>query len=164
MTISLETAPMPGAGSSMREADLLDDRIQMQYAVINPWGMATGIDLGGCDPRLIRDPEHIHRFVVELCEFIQMKRFGEPAIVRFGEDPRVCGYSMAQLIETSLVSGHFAEESDSAYIDIFSCKAYPPYRAAEFCRQWFGAVTVRVNVAMRTAEPAPARNQLSVVF
>lgn len=58
---------------------------------------------------------------------------------------------LAQLIETSPVSGHLAEESDSAYIDIFSCKGYPPYRAAAFCRDFFGAQTMRVNVVLRQA-------------
>ena len=151
MTASLELVPNRLADFD-EDARLLDRRIMDRYAALNPWGMATGIDLGGCDPQRIRDAACIHRFVVELCDLIQMNRFGEPVIVRFGEDPRVSGYSLAQLIETSLISGHFAEDSDSAYIDIFSCKAYPPYLAGQFCRDWFGAVTMRVNVAMRDAQ------------
>lgn len=136
---------------------LLDDRLLQEFAATDPWGMAAAIDLGGCDPDRIRDPQCIEDFVVALCELIEMKRFGDPTIVRFGADPRVSGYSLAQLIETSLVSGHFAEESDSAYIDIFSCKGYPPYRAAAFCRDWFGAQTMRVNVVLRQAvQPAPS--------
>ena len=61
------------------------------------------------------------------------------------------GYSLAQLIETSLISGHFAEQSNRANIDIFSHTPYPPYRAAQFCRSWFGAATVRVSVTLRQA-------------
>ncbi|MEX0790454.1 MAG: S-adenosylmethionine decarboxylase [Actinomycetota bacterium] len=152
MNTSLEAAPT----SAVETADLMDLQIIRQYAELNPWGMATGIDLGGCDPELIRSADSIRDFVVELCHLIQMKRFGEPTIVRFGRDPRVSGYSLAQLIETSLISGHFAEESDSAYIDIFSCKAYGPYRAARFCRDWFGAATMKVNVSMRSADKVPA--------
>lgn len=117
-----------------------------------PWGMATAIDLASCERWSIRDAVHIKHFVVALCDLIEMRRFGEPIIVRFGADPRVCGYSLVQLIETSLVSGHFAEESDSAYIDIFSCKPYPPYRAAEFCRRWFSAASARVQVHLRQAD------------
>lgn len=157
MTTTVQDLPIRLAPTVHHDTDLLDRRIELQYAVLQPWGMATGIDLGGCDPERIRDAGCIARFVVELCDLIQMKRFGEPMIVWFGQDPNVSGYSLAQLIETSLISGHFAEDSDSAYIDIFSCKAYPPYRAAEFCRQWFGALTARVNVNMRTAEAAPTR-------
>ncbi len=138
--------------ASSKDVALLDAKILAEYRARAPWGMAAAIDLGGCDPQAIRDPERITRFVIALCELIEMRRFGEPLVVRFGADPNVCGYSLAQLIETSLVSGHFAEESDSAYIDIFSCKPYPPYQAAEFCRQWFGATTVRVSLALRQAD------------
>jgi len=138
--------------TDMGEHSLLDERVLQEFEATNPWGMAAAVDLGRCDPALIRDPRCIEEFVVALCDLIEMKRFGRPTIVRFGQDPKVSGYSLAQLIETSLVSGHFAEESDSAYIDIFSCKAYPPYRAAAFCRDWFGAKTMRVNVVLRQAE------------
>ena len=79
-----------------------------------------------------------------------MKRFGEPIVVRFGADPRVQGYSLAQLIETSLVSGHFAEDSDRAFIDIFSCKEYLPSEAAKFCKDYFGAKDMQYSVTFRT--------------
>jgi S-adenosylmethionine/arginine decarboxylase-like enzyme len=140
---------------SAGEAAHLDARMLAQYNASDPWGLATAIDLGGCDPQAIRDPGRIERFVVALCDLIEMQRFGDPIIVRFGAEPRVSGYSLVQLIETSLISGHFAEESDSAYIDVFSCKAYPPYRAALFCRDWFGARSVRVNSTFRFAGFAP---------
>ncbi len=54
-------------------------------------------------------------------------------------------------MKTLLVSGHFAEESGDSYIDIFSCKPYRPHFAAEFCRRWFDAATVRANVTLRQA-------------
>lgn len=147
----LFAAPEAGADDHF----LLDDLVLQEFAATDPWGMAAAIDLGGCDPARIRDPQCIEDFVVALCDLIEMKRFGDPTIVRFGADPKVSGYSLAQLIETSLVSGHFAEESDSAYIDIFSCKAYPPYRAAAFCRDWFGGQTMRVNLVLRRADRLP---------
>jgi hypothetical protein len=46
---------------------------------------------------------------------------------------------MAQLIETSLVFGHFANQSNVAYPDIFSCKEYPSKKAADFCKKFFEA-------------------------
>lgn len=133
------------------EAAQRDAAILEHYRSREPWGLSTAIDLGGCDPSAIRDAAHIARFVVALCDHIDMQRFGEPLIVRFGADPRVCGYSLVQLIETSLIGGHFAEESNSAYIDIFSCKPYPPHDAAEFCRRWFGASSVRLKITLRQA-------------
>ena len=49
------------------------------------------------------------------------------------------GYSMVQLIETSLISGHFANDTNSAYLDIFSCKGYEPAVVEEFSKAFFGA-------------------------
>lgn len=66
-----------------------------------------------------------------------------------GCEPRVSGYSMTQLIETSLISGHFANESNAAYLDIFSCKFYLPYVVATFARAFFGAQEVRVTATFR---------------
>lgn len=133
------------------EFDALDDKLLAEYDRQSPWGIATALDLGGCDGALIRDPDHIKRFVVALCDAIEMARFGEPIIVRFGADPQVCGYSLAQLIETSLISGHFAEATDAAYLDIFSCKPYRPYATAQFCSAWFSATSVRLSVTLRQA-------------
>jgi S-adenosylmethionine/arginine decarboxylase-like enzyme len=80
-----------------------------------------------------------------------MKRFGEPVVVRFGEDPKVSGYSLAQLIETSLISGHFAETDNSVYIDIFSCKYYDQEKAVEFTKNFFKAEKFVYNVILRGA-------------
>jgi hypothetical protein len=54
-----------------------------------------------------------------------------------------------QLIETSLISGHFANLTNAIYIDVFSCKIYDPYQAAEFTRQFFKASDASVNICFR---------------
>jgi S-adenosylmethionine/arginine decarboxylase-like enzyme len=114
-----------------------------------PWGLLTSLDLYGCDPDTIRDADKIKRFVVELCDLIEMKRFGDCQVVHFGEEERVAGFSMIQLIETSLISGHFANLTNAAYIDIFSCKAYDPDTVAEFTRKFFQAGFVEAHVTKR---------------
>jgi S-adenosylmethionine/arginine decarboxylase-like enzyme len=114
-----------------------------------PWGILTSLDLHGCSSETIRNAKEIRRFVVELCERIDMKRFGECQVVHFGQDERVAGYSMIQLIETSLISGHFANQSNAAYIDIFSCKPYDPDDVAQFSREFFEAEFIEVHVARR---------------
>ena len=126
-----------------------DASIMERYRQENPWGLATSVDLQGCNPDLIRSAEQIRDFVDALCKLIEMKKFGPTVVVNFGEDPRVSGYSMTQLIETSLISGHFANQSNAAYIDIFSCKAYPPYVAAQFAKEFFEAQEVRVSINFR---------------
>lgn len=126
-----------------------DTALLEQFARDQPWGLAAAVDLYGCRPALIRSAEHIRAFVEQLCLLIEMKRFGETVVVDFGEEPRVSGYSMMQLIETSLISGHFANESNAAYLDIFSCKFYPPSVVATFARAFFGAQEVRVTATFR---------------
>jgi S-adenosylmethionine/arginine decarboxylase-like enzyme len=103
------------------------------------WGLATAIDLHSCNPKTIRSSKKIKQFVKELIKLIDMKAFGKCQVVNFGEDERVAGYSMTQLIETSLISGHFANQSNNAYIDVFSCKGYNPLIVGEFAKKFFGA-------------------------
>jgi S-adenosylmethionine/arginine decarboxylase-like enzyme len=115
----------------------------------DPWGLMTSVNLYDCDPASIRSAETIKRYVVELCELIGMKRFGECQIVHFGNDVRVEGFSMIQLIETSLISGHFANLTNTAYIDVFSCKPYEPNAVADFSKAFFRAESVELHVLER---------------
>ena len=78
-----------------------------------------------------------------------MKRFGDTTVVHFGEDEKVAGYSMTQLIETSLISGHFANLTNTAYLDIFSCKMYDPDKTAEFAMKFFKAQNCNLQVTRR---------------
>lgn len=118
-------------------------------AATEPWGILTSIDLYDCDPETIRDDARIRKYVVELCDLIEMKRFGETQVVHFGEDERVAGYSMVQLIETSLISGHFANQTNTAYIDVFSCKGYDPNVVAVFSQAFFQAQRLCIHIANR---------------
>ncbi|MDQ1351939.1 MAG: hypothetical protein QG657_2245 [Acidobacteriota bacterium] len=119
------------------------------YNAMNAWGILTSVDIHDCDPGLIRSASAIKDFVIQLCDLIEMKRFGEPTIIHFGEDERVAGYSMTQLIETSLISAHFANQTNSIYLDIFSCKYYDPQKAAEFSRNFFKGKDANINVVLR---------------
>jgi hypothetical protein len=71
------------------------------------WGLVVSINLKECNPKTIHDPEKIEGFAINVCDFIDMKRFGETAIVNFGQDARVAGYSMTQHIKTSLIPGGY---------------------------------------------------------
>ena len=113
------------------------------------WGIASAIDIYDCDPKLIRDADAIRYFVAELCDLIEMKRFGETQVVHFGEDERVAGYSMVQLIETSLISAHFANQTNAVYLDVFSCKPYNPQTVREFSQAFFKGCSSTLKVALR---------------
>lgn len=120
------------------------------FSVSRPWGWHTIIDLNECDHTLITNAQHIKAYVYTLCDIIGMKRYGDCQIVHFGEDDRVAGYSMFQLIETSNISGHFANASNSAYIDIFSCKPYEAHKAVVFTVAMFGAKQVSFTCILRS--------------
>lgn len=122
--IELDTLDMPAPGRTDGET---------------PWGWHLVLNLYGCDPEAIQSRAVIKKFVGDLCNVIEMRRFGQPVVVNFGDNPNVTGYSMFQLIETSNLAGHFANKWDSAYLDIFSCKQYDPRPAAEFCAKTFKA-------------------------
>jgi S-adenosylmethionine decarboxylase len=113
------------------------------------WGLLTSVDVYGCDANTIRDAESIKTFVHELCERIHMKRYGDCEVIQFGEDEKVSGFSMTQLIETSLISGHFADATNTSYLDIFSCKFYEPREVAEFAVSYFKGTNYRMQVALR---------------
>lgn len=113
------------------------------------WGISSSIDLYECDLALMQNADAIREFVRTLCERIKMRRYGETQVVFFGDDPRVTGFSMTQLIETSLISAHFADASCAIYLDVFSCALYEPEDAAKFAMEYFKAGRYNLNVIYR---------------
>ncbi|HEU4684995.1 MAG TPA: S-adenosylmethionine decarboxylase [Nitrospira sp.] len=144
VTVGSESTILPSkattASSPITPQDMVGDG--------KAWGLCTAVDLQDCQPDLIRNADHIRRYVVELCELIGMQRFGECQVVDFGSG-RVAGYSMVQLISTSLISGHFANDTNYAYLDIFSCKGYDPAIVEEFSKKFFGARRSTATVTLR---------------
>ena len=106
---------------------------------ITPWGWSTTIDLYDCNIDKITNSSVIKNYVNELVTLLDMTKYGECHIVNFGQDQKVTGFSMFQLIETSNISAHFANYSKSAYIDIFSCKEYDSKKAALLSKDFFEA-------------------------
>lgn len=114
-----------------------------------PWSYHTLIDLFGCNVELITSREAIEEYVIRLCDLIDMRRYGDPIIVHFGEEERVAGYSLVQLIETSLVAGHFVDADHTAFIDIHSCKPYSVEDAVAFTVEFFQALEHTYSVTER---------------
>jgi len=128
---------------------LSDEEIMARYRNDGEWGLMVSVDIGGCDPKKLTSKEVITQFAIDLAEYINMKRFGDPVVVKFGENEKVAGYSLVQLIETSLISGHFADSTNRAFIDVFSCREFPPKKTADFCKEYFGGKTVEYAIAFR---------------
>ena len=62
---------------------------------------------------------------------------------------RVKGYTLVQLIETSNITAHFAEEDNSVYFDLFSCKSFSTADAKEVFVHYFEPESVSVRVLTR---------------
>lgn len=106
----------------------------------NTFGQELTIDLKQCNSQTISSKEKIKEYIVQLCSLIDMKQYGEPFIERFALESKIAaGYSFAQMIETSLISGHFSDQLGNAYINIFSCKQFDINTALEFTKNFFDA-------------------------
>ena len=118
----------------------------------HPWGLDAAIDLFDCDPELIRDPGTIRACVIDVCEQIQMRRHGEPQLIHFGDEPRVQGYTLVQLIETSAITAHFIEQANAVCFHVLSCSTYRPLQTAALCQKWFHAGKVAVSTVFRSPD------------
>ena len=122
---------------------LIRDKVQSDC-----WGLLAVINLYNCEPGLIREPAAIKQFIIELCQVINMTRFGDVLIERFGKDS-LKGYSAIQFIETSSITAHFDEADNRAFIDIFSCQIFNPWEAVQFCQKFFKASHHQMTVVER---------------
>jgi S-adenosylmethionine/arginine decarboxylase-like enzyme len=100
------------------------------------WGYHLIINAGLCDPVALRSKATITAFAKRLVKDIDMVGFGEPRVVMFGAGEKR-GYTLVQLIETSCISGHFAEDQNDIYLDIFSCKPFDKTIALRLFRETF---------------------------
>jgi len=114
------------------------------------FGMEVVLDLYNCNPETIRSKEKLQEYARKLCKVIEMTPYRAPYAERFGlNEAKTAGYSIVQLIETSSITGHFSEERNSAYINIFSCKVFDPKQAAEFSRNFFEADRIESTLHTR---------------
>jgi S-adenosylmethionine decarboxylase len=127
----------------------ITENLEHEFKEGEYWGLWSGIDLHSCDPGLVRSEKKIKEFVIKLCDRINVKRFGETIVVDFGEDPRVSGFSMVQLIETSLISGHFVNQTNNIFLDVFSCSYYDPQEIAGFAKEFFKAKDLKLDYRIR---------------
>lgn len=124
----------------------------MQRAVVisepdrtyTPWGLLAAIDLHGCPPGPVADPDTIRAFVPALIDAIGMRAHGPLLLERFG-DGDLEGWSAMQFIETSSITVHADEVSGRCFIDVFSCRPFDAELAAAVAVDHFGGTpTLRV--------------------
>jgi S-adenosylmethionine/arginine decarboxylase-like enzyme len=100
------------------------------------WGYHLILDCYNADKELITSSTNIAAFAKALVRKINMKAYGEPQVIHFGEDDKQ-GYTLVQLIETSNIVAHFCDDSGNFYLDVFSCKPYENALVVETVKQFF---------------------------
>ena len=100
------------------------------------WGYHLVLDCYNADKELITSSTNIAAFAKALVKKINMKAYGEPQVIHFGEDDKQ-GYTLVQLIETSNITAHFCDDTGNFYLDVFSCKPYENALVVETVKQFF---------------------------
>jgi S-adenosylmethionine/arginine decarboxylase-like enzyme len=81
---------------------------------------------------------------------IDMVPYGKPQIIMFGSGNKK-GYTLVQLIETSNITGHFVEETNDMYLDVFSCKEFKPETVRDMVQSYFRPEKIDGRMILRDA-------------
>ena len=120
------------------------------------WGQHLILDLSGCPRERLVDGSHIREWIAELVAAIKMKAYGEPILEHFATHSYdAAGYTLLQLIETSNICAHFAENLGQIYIDVFSCKRFDTQTAVSVCRKYFAPLHIELREIERGRAQEP---------
>ena len=114
------------------------------------WGYHAILDAAGCDLDKMTSYENVYNFAKQLVKDIDMIAYGEPQIVHFGSGDKA-GYTLVQLIETSNICAHFANQNQEMYLDVFSCKPFDERIVEDLVVQYFSAKSLRRAFIKRQA-------------
>jgi len=115
-----------------------------------PWGWSLALNCYGCNAQAIRNEKVLFDWVVELVKRIDMVAYGEPLIENFGHDDKA-GYTVVQLIQTSNITAHFSNDTNSAYIDVFSCKPFEIETVEDVIEEFFSPISISSHMLERLA-------------
>jgi len=127
---------------------------QAKYESKNVWWMNAALDLHNCDLTKASEIKNINihtlvkQFILDLCDYIDMIRDWEPELYDINHHWK-SGLEFTQVITTSLISGHFRHDTQTAYLEIFSCKYYNPNDVASFTKNYFSAGNTQMQVTYR---------------
>lgn len=114
------------------------------------WGYHLMLDCAGADHSSILSGDNIAAFARTLVERIDMVAYGEPQVVKFGSGNKA-GYTLVQLIETSNIVAHFCDDTDTFYLDVFSCKPFDNDVVIATAFEYFKQVSERMTYVTRQA-------------
>ena len=119
------------------------------------YGKELILDLERCT-KLPQSRESLNRFMIDLCERINMKRH-ELYFWDYDDRPEeyekapvhLKGTSAIQFISTSNITIHTLDDMKTVYLNIFSCKSFEPEAVVSFCMGWFGGVVKQTKEVSR---------------
>lgn len=89
-------------------------------------------------------------FVDDQVKEIDMTKYGPMILEHFGtnvensqkdltkdDSKNISGYTMYQMIETSNISGHFVDNTQDIYLDVFSCKEFDEKSTVDWLNNYF---------------------------
>lgn len=120
------------------------------------WGYHLILDCAGCDHAKITDADNVAEFARQLVKDIDMVPYGDPQVIHFGSGNKE-GFTLVQLIETSNICGHFVNENDTMYLDVFSCKPFDPVKVIEVAKRFFDFTNYNTAFVERQAPSADAQ-------
>jgi S-adenosylmethionine decarboxylase len=102
------------------------------------FGQHLAMNLHGCRLAVITSPAALADYVAKLVHEIDMVAYGPTQIEHFGHAlPETSGFTVAQMIETSLISGHMVDADCTAWWDVFSCKPFDVDKALALTEVFF---------------------------
>ncbi len=118
------------------------------------WGHHLILDFAGCPRERLVCKNNLQRWISDLVDAIDMKAYGEPIIEHFATHSHdAAGFTLLQMIETSNICAHFAENLGQVYIDIFTCNAFGNDIATEVCARYFEPSHIEEQALTRGAFP-----------
>ena len=114
------------------------------------WGWHLSLDASGCDLGKMTNYDNVYNFTKQLVKDIDMVAYGEPQIINFGTGDKA-GFTMVQLIETSNICAHFADDLRTVFLDVFSCKEYSRDIVISLVHQYFSPTETHTSFIERVA-------------
>ena len=110
-----------------------------KFEAAKGWGMETSINLQSCDANSIRDAGNIKAYIKKLCTLINADTHGTTQITHIDSPDSKSGYSVAQFIERGLISAHFDNRTNNAYIRLITASPHEATTIAAFSMAFFKA-------------------------
>jgi S-adenosylmethionine/arginine decarboxylase-like enzyme len=101
----------------------------------------------GCNDTLLSEAA-MSDFLITLADKIDMVRYGDPIVARFGEGEQT-GISGVQLITTSAITLHTNDKYRDLYLDVFSCKWFTGDTVNTVVTELFSPKNISVSDVLR---------------